>query len=347
MNTASASPLPPPLRWTGPVLAAAYGMGVALHRAVSSPQPAPLPAICIGNLTTGGTGKTPASAYFARGLAQRGRKPAILMRGYKDQGRDEATELNAALADLALPSPVIVNSDRLAGARLAQEKGCGVVVLDDGFQHWRLQRDLDIVLIDATDPFSGKRLLPYGKLREHPRGLARAGVVVVTRSDCIAEGELKSLAQEISGYAPKAVLATACHRPTGLRALGKSAAPAALTGMKIIAACGIGNPEAFRQTLMQQGAALLDFTAFPDHHGYTQRDCDGLLAKARSLGAAGIVVTEKDSAKLAALMLPADLPVIALGVKFQMTDGEAAVWKRIDDALVDADHRISPPQGAE
>ena len=334
------SPLPPLLRWTGPVLAAAYGLGVRVHRASSSPQPSPLATICVGNLTAGGTGKTPASAYFTRGLAQRGRRPAVLMRGYKDQGRDEAAELNAALADLKLPRAVIVNSDRLAGARAAKESGCDTVVLDDGFQHWRLQRDLDIVLIDATDPFSGKRLLPYGKLREHPAGLARAGVIVITRSDCISEPELQSLKQELTGYAPCAVLATAIHRPSGLRALGTCPAPATLAGIKVVAACGIGNPEAFRQTLIQQGAAVLDFAAFPDHHGYTQRDLDGVVMTARSLGAAGIVVTEKDAAKLSALTLPSEIPVLALAVKFEMTGGEAAVWKQIDDSIKAADARL-------
>ncbi len=334
------SPLPPLLRWTGPVLAAAYGLGVRVHRASSSPQPSPLATLCVGNLTAGGTGKTPASAYFARGLAQRGRRPAVLMRGYKDQGRDEAAELNAALADLNLPSAVIVNSDRLSGARAAHEKGCDTVVLDDGFQHWRLQRDLDLVLIDATDPFSGKRLLPYGKLREHPAGLSRAGVIVITRSDCISGQVLQNLKQELTGLAPSAVLATACHRPSGLRALGTCPAPATLSGTKVVAACGIGNPEAFRQTLIQQGTALLDFAAFPDHHGYSQGDLDGVVTTARSLGALGIVVTEKDAAKISALKLPAELPVLALAVKFEMTAGEAAVWKRIDEALNAAAARL-------
>lgn len=320
------------LRWSGPALAAAYGVGVRLHRACSSPQLSPLPAICVGNITTGGTGKTPASAYVARGLVGRGRKPAVLMRGYKDQGRDEAAELNAALADLSLPSPVIVNSDRLAGARLAKEKGCDCVVLDDGFQHWRLKRDLDIVLIDATDPFSQHRLLPYGKLREHPRGLARAGALIVTRSDCVSAENLAKLKTELAAYAPRAIVALARHAPNGARALNGVAAPP-IKGLKISAACGIGNPDAFRQTLASLGATVADFVAFPDHHHFTQHDIDALVAQAKSANVAALVVTEKDSAKLSALKLPADIPVVALSVKFEVTEGEAALWKCIDASL--------------
>src|SRR5437868_6808186 len=124
MSVKTNSPLPSYLRWAGPLLAPGYGLGVRVHRALSSPRSAPLPVICIGNLTVGGTGKTPAAKYLALGLAQRGRKPAVLMRGYKDQADDEAAEINGALADLKLPSPVIVNADRYTGAVLAKERGC-------------------------------------------------------------------------------------------------------------------------------------------------------------------------------------------------------------------------------
>jgi tetraacyldisaccharide 4'-kinase len=333
LNPVNSSPLPPLLRWSGPALAAAYGVGVRLHRACSSPQISPLPTLCIGNITTGGTGKTPASAYVARGLARRGRKPAVLMRGYKDQGLDEAAELNATLADLALPSPVIVNSDRLSGARLAKEKGCDTVVLDDGFQHWRLKRDLDIVLIDATDPFSQHRLLPYGKLREHPRGLARAGALIITRSDCVSTGELSRLRGELAGFAPRAVIALARHAPKGLRALNAAPAAPRLKGLKLVAACGIGNPDAFRQTLNAVGAEICGFVAFSDHHRYAQSDVDALVEKVTALDAHALVVTEKDSAKLVALKLPTGILVAALSVEFEVTDGEDALWKCIDAAL--------------
>ena len=153
--------LPWGLRWTGVLLAPVYGAGVALHRACSKKKFAPIATICVGNLTTGGTGKTPAAIYLARGLAQRGRKPAILMRGYKAQGGDEAQEASAALK--AFDIPIFLGADRYQSALRARAQGCDVVVLDDGFQHWRLARDLDIVLLDSSDPFGGGALIPRGR----------------------------------------------------------------------------------------------------------------------------------------------------------------------------------------
>jgi tetraacyldisaccharide 4'-kinase len=237
---------------------------------------------------------------------------------------------------LALPSPVIVNSDRLAGALQARQKGSDTVVLDDGFQHWRLKRNLDIVLIDATDPFSQHRLLPYGKLRERPQALARAGAIIITRADGVAAGELARLREELAGYAPAAVFATARHAPNGLRALDGTRAVPPIKGLSIIAACGIGNPDAFRQTLNTLGATVLDFAAFPDHHRYTQSEVDALAAKAKALNADALVVTEKDSAKLCALKLPDNLLAAALPIKFEVTDGEHALWKCVDAALAAA-----------
>ena len=328
------SPLPPYLRWAGPLLAPGYGLGVRVHRAFSTPRKAPLPVICIGNLTVGGTGKTPAVKYIARGLAQRLWRPAILMRGYKGQDADEAEEVNAALADLKLPSPVIVNPDRLAGATLAKERGCDCVVLDDGFQHWALKRDLDIVLIDASDPFGGGRLLPYGRLREPVAGLMRAGVVIITRCDAVDSAELERLRAEIKRLAPSAAIATARHAPGKIRALhGREPEPPDLRGRSIVAACGIGNPNAFRRTLESLGACIADFRTFPDHHRYTQVEIDALLARTRDMKVDALVVTEKDSPKLARLKLADGQPVWVLPVSFEIVDGEGELWKRVEHAL--------------
>lgn len=347
----SSSPLPAGLRWCGPLLACGYGIGVRLHRAFRQPRWPPLPTICIGNLTAGGTGKTPAAIYFARGLAERGRKPVVLIRGYKDQARDEAAEIDAALAKTfnentsALRPSYIVNPDRFAGAKAAKERGCDVALLDDGFQHWRLARDLDIVLVDATDPFGGGRLLPYGRLREPPAGLSRAGVAIVTRADAAPPGNLAKICDEIRELAPNALIASAQHIPRRLRTVGPGGAVevprSRLAGLPIVAACGIGNPEGFRRTLIQMGARILDFVAFPDHHRYSEVEICGLLDRARTLKAGGIVVTAKDSAKLELLRFPAEPPVWSLEVAFEVREREADLWQRVEMAIADGEKRLN------
>jgi tetraacyldisaccharide 4'-kinase len=338
----SSSLLPPALRWAGPPLALGYGLGGKIHRALTTPQVAPLPAICIGNITVGGTGKTPATKYFARGLAQRNRKPAVLMRGYKGQASDEAVEVQHALSDLH--TPVLVGADRLASARRAKEQGCDCVLLDDGFQHWKLARDLDIVLIDATDPFGGGHLAPWGKLREAPEGLARAGVVILTRSDMVSKGERESLRKEIARLAPNATLAVAAHVPAVLREFKENGAdyyPEKLKGLNICAACAIGNPNGFFKTLETLGAKLLKTWAYPDHSDFSAWQADRVIETAAKMKAAAIVVTEKDAPKLLRHIRGDEFPVWVLDVRFGVTEGEAAVWTRVQQVLAAATNRLS------
>jgi len=333
--------LPPALRWTGPLLAACYGLGARLHRAWTTPRAAPLPTICIGNITVGGTGKTPAAKYFARGLAQRGRKPAVLQRGYKGQAGDEAVEIQSALS--ALNIPVLIGADRLASARRAKEQGRDVVLLDDGFQHWRLARDLDIVLLDATDPFGGNQLVPWGRLREYPTALSRAGVIIITRADSVAAGELAVIEKNAARYAPHAVLARACHRPVRLRSLhdGQERRLEELRGARISTVCGIGNPDAFHQTLQQLGAELGTRLLYPDHHTYTALDFRELHA---ATTVSMVVTTAKDAAKLSRLT-GADLTALfSLEIEFTFLRGEDAVWAKVDEALASGSKRVANSQ---
>ena len=216
--------LPAGLRWAGSPLAHLYGLGVKIHRAASNSRFAPIPTICIGNMTVGGTGKTPATIYVARELVRRGRKPAILMRGYKAQGGDEAEEVKAALSGLNVP--ILLGSDRYASACRAAKDGCDVVILDDGFQHWRLKRDLDIVLVDATDPFGGDAVLPHGKLREPIEGIQRAGMIVVTRSDILSSAmERDELRRKLDQHSKFKPIFFSTHAPASLRRLGQSLEP--------------------------------------------------------------------------------------------------------------------------
>jgi len=326
----SSSLLPPVLRWSGPLLAAGYGLGARVHRALSTPQFAPLPTLCIGNITVGGTGKTPATKYFARRLAERGRTPAVLMRGYKGQGNDEAVEVTAALQDLKIP--VLLGGDRLASARAAKARGRDVVLLDDGFQHWRLARDLDIVLIDATNSFGGGRLAPWGRLRETPKALARAGVVIVTRSDLISADALAALNEEITKLAPQAALARARHRPARLLTLDNARILPIenLRDQAVVALCGIGNPSAFCKTLEKLGADVKGVVAFSDHHDYRPENLNDLILK-HTQNNQVIVTTEKDAAKL--IKNVSSAKVWVLEVQFEILEGEAAVWNKVDEAL--------------
>lgn len=329
--------LPRGLRWAGALLAPLYGAGVALHRACARKKWAPIATLCVGNLTTGGTGKTPAVIYLARELVRRGRKPAILMRGYKAQGGDEALEAGAALQGLDIP--IMLGADRFQSALKARARGCDVALLDDGFQHWKLARDLDIVLIDASNPFGGGALLPSGKLREPVSGLARAGVVLMTRSN--AADNSSALREAIRKFAPDAAILPACHAPVGLRALKAGATDLSvskLRGARIVAACGIGNPTAFFKTLKECGAEILASRIFADHHAYTPRDLDELLKLAESRGGGAIVVTEKDAVKLTALRLPEQVEIWALKIEFAI-DGADELWTRIEQAMKRGDKR--------
>ena len=341
-ETGSPSPLPKVLRWAGPALAAGFGLGVALRRlayrtGLKKAKRAPIPVISVGNLSVGGTGKTPAVAFIVKGLLARrlAKRPAILMRGYgaskPGESNDEARELMRALPGVTL----IVNPDRHAGALQAAAQGCDIAVLDDGFQHWQLQRDLDLVLVDATAPFGGGHLLPRGWLREGPAALLRADQVIITRSDLIEARELEGLVGRLKGFSPRASIFTSRHAPLRLRRLFVKAPfepPTALAGRKVLAACGLGNPATFFMTLKRLGASIERPVVYPDHCPYACEDLRFLQKEAHHFHVDGIVVSAKDAVKLealdvAGLELP---PVWSLDIELTLLDREQEFWERID-----------------
>ncbi|MEI6231429.1 MAG: tetraacyldisaccharide 4'-kinase [Planctomycetota bacterium] len=336
----SASFLPSGLRWAGPALAALYGLGVTFDRAISRAHFAPITTLCVGNMTVGGTGKTPAVICIARGLVARGRKPAILMRGYKAQGGDEAEEVKAALTGLNVP--IVLGSDRHASALKARDMGCDVALLDDGFQHWRLKRDLDIVLVDATNPFGGGAILPHGKLREPIAGLSRAGMIVVTRSDALSsDHERDDLQRELVRLSGSKPICFAQHAPVGVRRVGEGGGEWPLEKLKnarAIAACGIGNPGAFEKTLSTRGVVVLDFKTYDDHHDFTRSDMDSLSKSARETSADFIVVTEKDAVKIEKLNQHCDVPIVALRVEFKI-EHDDEFWRVVSEYLQRGDAR--------
>jgi tetraacyldisaccharide 4'-kinase len=305
----------------------------AFDRRWLSSQRAAVPVVSVGNLTTGGVGKTPFVEFIAEHYRRRDVRVAVLSRGYgaADGPNDEALVLEANLPDV----PHLQGPDRAALAATAvEELETEVLVLDDGFQHRRLARDLEIVLIDATDPWGGGRMLPRGLLREPPSGLRRAHMVALTRCDQATHDEIASIRERVRRLAPHADVVEAVHRPTELVDAEGAAAPVDhLRGQPIAAFCGLGNPEAFRRTLVACGADLRDFRTFPDHHSYSRADVEELRAWAGALPVgAAVVVSQKDLVKLGITEI-GGRPLWALRVRLDVTSGREALARRLDAVL--------------
>ncbi|MBI4618046.1 MAG: tetraacyldisaccharide 4'-kinase [Planctomycetes bacterium] len=305
-----------------------YDAGVlAVHR-VS------VPVVSVGNLTVGGTGKTPMVRELVRRLAARERRAAVVSRGYgATTGRGESDE-GALLASWLPDVPRRAHPDRVRAAREAVEKdGADCLVLDDGFQHRRLSRDLDVVLVDATEPFGHGRLLPGGLLREPPSSLARAGLVVLTRADQVSAETLAELRRTVSRLSGAPVV-EAVHRPVGVVEVpGGAVSPAGfLAGRAVHAFCGIGQPEGFRGTLESLGARVVRFDALGDHHAYGEDELDRLLSAGREAGAAISVTTEKDAVKLTR-WATSERTFAYLSVEIAIVSGEAELDLALDRVL--------------
>jgi tetraacyldisaccharide 4'-kinase len=294
---------------------------------------AAVPVVSVGNLTLGGTGKTPCVEHVARFYRGLDRRVAILSRGYgSDGGRnDEALLLEENLPDV----PHLQGADRVALAAVAvEELESEVLVLDDGFQHRRLARNLDVVLVDASNPWGYGRLFPRGLLRESPRGLRRAGVVVLTRCDQADAGRVARLRDEVARLAPGVPVAESEHGPVELvNSEGRTEPLHRLAGRPVLAFCGLGNPDAFRRTVENAGASVGDFRTFPDHHAYTRDDVDGLRGWARQHATDGMVLTtQKDLVKLRLARLDGR-EVWAVRVRLHVTAGQAALDRKLKEAL--------------
>lgn len=287
----------------------------------------PVPVICIGNLTLGGTGKTPMVEYVANWFRQRDVRVAIVSRGYgaaKGEPNDEARELS-----LKLPSvPHVQNRDRVAAAKTAvDEFDAQLVLMDDGFQHRQLHRDLDVVLIDALEPFGFNHVFPRGMLRESVEGLRRAQLVVLSRADMVTAAERQAIRDRVLTIAPQTGWAEVAHVATSLHSgmdhqRESDHSLEQLHSRRVLAFCGIGNPHGFRNTLAATGATILDFREFPDHHPYSARDLEALEAWTSDLGPDMVICTHKDLVKLEIDQL-AGVPLRALTVKLGVLDGEA------------------------
>jgi tetraacyldisaccharide 4'-kinase len=273
----------------------------------------------VGNLTFGGTGKTPTVIYLAGRYASAGRRVAILSRGYgasdDSAPNDEALVIARHLPDLRhFQDP---NRYR-AGSKV--ESDFDLFILDDGFQHHPLHRDFDLVLVDATAPFGGGRCPPSGRLREPLSSLGRAHGVVITRADAVSREDLGDTMREIRSLTA-APVATARFAPTCEHELGE-----------VFAACGIGNPTAFVTTLESMGATVVDRRFFRDHHAYTAADVAALVRQPLP-----VAVTEKDAVKLEPLWPTDGPPLRVVTIQFEFLEGG-------EDLLVAMDERLPENQ---
>ena len=317
-------------------LAAAYGGAVRLRnrsydRGWKRTYQAPVPVVSVGNVTTGGTGKTPLVAWLAAWFSDRGIRPALLSRGYRamdGQTNDEKLVLDRLCPDV----PHLQNADRVASAHAAVEQhGAQVLILDDGFQHRRLARDLDIVLIDALNPWGYGYLLPRGLLREPLSALGRADIIVLTRADQCEAQQRQAIRNVVARWRQEEQFVEVAYRPTLLiDAAGATAAPSSVNDLPITAFCGIGNPQAFRQTLINEGYRIASFHIFPDHHHYSAADLEQLAKGAQDIRAAGLVTTEKDLVKIGRTEL-GGLPLWALRIAAQFFSGESDFHHRLEE----------------
>jgi len=283
-----------------------------------------VPVISVGNLTLGGTGKTPMVRWIAQWFRREGVRVTLISRGYGAEAgaqSDEALELEQGLPDV----PHLENPDRVEAARLAvEELDCQLVVLDDAFQHRRIHRDLDVVMLDALEPFGFRHVFPRGTLREPVSGLRRADVVVLSRADTLEPEQRARIRNEVRRHAPQSDWAEVVHAPQALRSsTGESRSLDTLRGQPVAAFCGIGNPEGFKHTLEQCGYRAVAFREFPDHHGYTRTDVESLTGWAERLDVAAVVSTHKDLVKLGVDRLGRQpLWAVTIGLEFLAGQGD-------------------------
>ena len=297
--------------------------------------------ISVGNITLGGTGKTTLVAYIAEVLKSEGHKVAIISRGYKkpttpDTGNssdyagmgDEPFMLQEKLKDI----PVIVDRDRFrAGKKAVQDYGVDSVILDDGMQQWRLKKDLEIVAVDATNPFGNRCLLPRGILRQPIFSLQYADIFVLTKTNF--SQDVAKIKEELHSINPGALIVESFHSPVGFydilnphELLGKES----LKGLTVTVFSGIGDPVSFKETVNGLGITVGLSFDFPDHHGYTQKEIDEIIDSSRERKIETLITTEKDSARLAHSGINyRNCKVLVLRIQIIIRDDEKVFSRRL------------------
>jgi tetraacyldisaccharide 4'-kinase len=327
------------------------------------PTKLPCPVISIGNITVGGTGKTPMTEYLAKYFAGKNKKVVVLSRGYGKvtplthplpprNNRDSAAAPQGERGNLIMDDEKLaVSSDkviRLTGANRSKlgEEACAkyspqVILLDDGFQHWRIARNLDIVMIDCLNPFGNWHVFPAGILREHLNALKRADIFILAHTDLVKEEHLFRMTNLLTALGKP--VAKAIHKPVAFMPHPEQTVPPMdlavfhtsgeglpinpdvtpgnkVERKKVWAFCGIGNPDSFRLTLEKEGFSLVGFTAFPDHYRYKADDILTLSRQAKNAGAELMITTSKDIGKIHSS--ESSLPIYALQIKLVITEGK-------------------------
>ena len=286
-----------------------YDMGALKRRRL------PLPVVCFGNISAGGTGKTSTVVATALELARTGRRPAVLLRGYKrkktsgvtvlakgrtaslEEAGDEALMLYRMLEPAGVP--VLISTDRFASGMIAAGLGADIILMDDGFQHFAIARDADIVLVNATSPFSADSPLPGGNLREPASALARASAVIITHCEQARQDEIDALHAEIRLLAPRAAVIESMHSPETFinPATSDQVDLNALKGRPAVALSGIGDPASFEGALKNMKVDLKQIWRYPDHHVFTPEE---LAAAQQARGGLPLITTYKDFARFPA-----------------------------------------------
>ncbi len=302
----------------------------------------PCAVISIGNLSVGGTGKTPMTRAICARLAQRGLRVCVLSRGYRgksEHGAAIVSNTQRVLLDaqhagdeaywlaVSMPGiPVIAGKDRRkTGAIACEQFHPDVIVLDDGMQYYQLYRDLDIVLVNCVRPFDNGWTFPRGLLREPPDHLERADIVVLTNTDKISPASVAELGRIVQGLAPEARQFRAAYCVADLRPLDKSAPRPAtwLRGRRVATLCAIANPETFERQVEMAGATIVGRTRLADHEAPTMGHLEGAIAEAVQAGAEAIIVSEKDAVKLPPLGRP--LPFYIMAADMRVEDVDALI----------------------
>lgn len=325
------------LRFFLSVLSLGYGFGVWFRNLLFDCGLKPshdvgVPVIAIGNVTTGGTGKTPLVAFVVNWLIKQGYRPGIVSRGY--HALSDGTNEEKRVLALSCPGvPHIQDRDRVAAARaLVSEHHVDVIVADDAFQHRRLARHCNVVLIDALNPWGYGYLLPRGLLREPPSSLGRADIVILTRADQVTEHDRHQIWQQIRRWVPQAKTIEVAFRPTVFRNIA-GASTNELTGL-VLGFCGIGNPQGFEQTLIAAKLNALNVVPFPDHHHYSSSDIAALLDEAQRVNASAIVTTMKDLVKLQGLVAENSvIPIWAIDIEANFISGAEDIGTQLTQSL--------------
>jgi tetraacyldisaccharide 4'-kinase len=300
-----------------------------------------VPVISIGNLSFGGTGKTPIAIALARDLARLGRRPAVLTRGYKrladhqivvmgPEPRHGVAEVGDEPLEIArrLPGvPVVVDADRARGGAEAQRLGADVLLLDDGFQHLRLERDLDVVVIDAGDPWGGGALPPRGRLREPLTALERADGVVIAKAPSDWRPVVAEIEKTLDRVAPRLQVFVSRLRPSRVHLPAEGwRDPAVLQGRRVVAFAALGRPGGFATTLAEAGAEIVSTHWFPDHHVYTDHEVAEVVAEAAAADAVP-VTTAKDAVKL-----PSDVAALIVEAVAEPVEGSwNGLWRLLPE----------------